>query len=124
MAALPVIFERSILVLDTRLPRPDKLHFYLWDDALGRPRTFKRRDIADRAKPLEGIGAARALHRYAHWEEVDKSAWLAAISHARRYVSHCWRCETDVDSAVDSRCRRCGWVKCRKCIACGCEWNL
>lgn len=34
------------------------------------------------------------------------------------YKSHCWSCESSVDSDVDTTCSVCHWVKCPECGAC------
>ena len=37
---------------------------------------------------------------------------------AYTYQNVCWRCHSDINSNVNSRCSRCGWYICKRCGAC------
>jgi hypothetical protein len=133
-----------LLVLDPSLPHPGRDFWFLWDEATGTPSRFMRADVNRIAMVEQGANAERVLSAYARWLATEKDAWAATLPYRSlsastrrsptrpvqrpnsldRYTASCFRCEADVDSAIDGRCRRCGWVKCRKCLACGCEWNL
>lgn len=130
----------AILIFDPKLPVPGEGMWYLWDERHNEPRRYDSRLVSESGQKLGGNEAERVLEAYGRWSLSEKAGWLAHLPPASRpasrstlkarlrrsgrYSAHCWRCEASVDSSADPRCPRCGWVTCRKCTACGCEWNL
>ncbi len=38
-------------------------------------------------------------------------------------VTHCYACKRHLDGSVHGACRRCGWIRCPLCGACGCGYG-
>lgn len=37
------------------------------------------------------------------------------------YENHCWKCHSDISSAIHARCRSCNWYICSLCGSCNCN---
>ena len=77
------------------------------------------------ASPMDVVKVAegdrrRILHReYLLSIGITEQRYIPRRGHKKYLETHCWRCETELDSVSDAECLRCGRLIC-DCGACWC----
>lgn len=68
----------------------------------------------------------QTLHRarLGFYGDPYKGVSLASVKFgARRRVTHCWGCKSDLDTECNFGCVSCGWLICHTCVRCGCGYK-